>query len=80
MEDSEDDTLLVLAELKRGGYELQWQQVDTPDAMKTALLDGVWDLIISDYSMPHFSGLAALELTKASGLGPAVHHHLRQDW
>jgi signal transduction histidine kinase len=68
VEDSEDDALLVLAELKRGGYELQWQQVDTPGAMKTALLDGVWDLIISDYSMPHFSGLAALELAQASGL------------
>jgi DNA-binding NtrC family response regulator len=68
VEDSEDDALLVLAELKRGGYELQWRQVDTPGAMKTALLDGVWDLIISDYSMPHFSGLAALELAQASGL------------
>ena len=68
VEDSEDDALLLLRELRRGGFEPEFQRVETAAAMTTALTDGEWDLVISDYSMPYVSGIAALEVLKKSGL------------
>jgi len=73
VEDSERDAELVVLELERSGYEPITLRVDTPESMKAAL-DGAWssvagwDIIISDYKMPHFSGLAALELVKQRAL------------
>ncbi len=68
VEDSEDDTLLLLRELLRGGYEPVFERVETPESMKSALEKQKWDLIISDYVLPRFSGLAALTVLKESGL------------
>lgn len=67
VEDSEDDAVLVVNELRRGGYEPEWLRVETAHAMQSALHERQWDVVISDYSLPSFSGSAALELTKASG-------------
>src|SRR4030043_609846 len=68
VEDSEEDTLLILRELKRGGFDPIHERVETAESMKAALSTKTWDLILSDYSMPHFSGLEALKLFKESGL------------
>jgi len=68
VEDSENDALLIMRELKRGGYDLTFKRVETPETMKVALQMEAWDLIISDYKMPHFSAPAALTLLKESGL------------
>jgi|GEM_PF-1377782 len=68
VEDSEDDALLMLAELKRGGYDPVFVRVDTPEDMSSALRDRVWDIVVSDYVMPRFSGLAALKLLQETGL------------
>ncbi len=68
VEDSEDDTLLMLRELQGGGYDLTSERVDTAEAMKAMLVKQEWDLVISDYSMPKFNGLAALELLKKQRL------------
>ena len=62
VEDSEDDSLLLLRELKRGGYDATWERVDTPDAMEAALEQQTWDIVISDYAMPQFSMPAALKM------------------
>jgi PAS domain S-box-containing protein len=67
VEDSEDDALLLVRKLRRGGYEPAWERVDTPAAMEAALDGGSWDLIISDHSMPGFSSVAALELLRRKG-------------
>jgi len=68
IEDSEDDTLLVIRALQKGGYDPIYERVETRDAMHQALERETWDIIISDYKMPHFSGLAALKLYKEKGL------------
>ena len=64
IEDSEDDTALLVRELRRGGYDVTHERVDTPAAMSSALNKEKWDLVISDHSMPHFSGAAALKLLR----------------
>lgn len=68
VEDSEDDTLLLVDELKRGGFEPAFERVDSPEAMTAALARQRWDIVFADYTMPHFRGTAALELLKKSGL------------
>ena len=68
VEDSADDTQLVLRELRSGGYDVTWERVETAEAMGAALVRQPWDVVISDYRMPHFSGLAALEQLKARGV------------
>ena len=62
VEDSDDDVVLLRRELKRAGFDLTWAQVQTPDAFREALQTHPWDVVLSDYKMPHFSAPAALEL------------------
>jgi len=62
VEDSEDDLHLILRELKRGGYEPVYRCVDNFKDMSHALEQEKWDIVISDFEMPSFSGLAALAL------------------
>jgi len=64
IEDSEDDALLLVRELKRGGYDVMHRRVETAKAMHEALDFGSWDLVMSDHSMPGFSGTEALELLR----------------
>lgn len=68
IEDSEDDVLLLKRTLRQGGYLPNIRQVDRPAAMAAALTEQKWDIIIADYSLPNFSGLAALRILKNSGL------------
>jgi len=68
VEDSEDDTLLVVRELKRGGYNPAFERVDSEEDMVSALNKEERDLIIADYTMPGFSGTAALDLYKERDL------------
>lgn len=67
IEDSEDDARLVLREMQRGGYEVEFERVETADAMRATLARQPWDLILCDFSLPHFSAPKALELLKESG-------------
>src|ERR671915_475607 len=67
VEDSEDDALLLVRMLRRGGYDPTWERVETAAAMEATLLGRSWDLVISDHSMPAFSSLAALELLRNKG-------------
>lgn len=68
VEDSDDDVELLIWELKRGGYDVIYQNVDTPTKMESALAKASWDIVISDYEMPHFDGLAALNVLKDAQL------------
>jgi signal transduction histidine kinase len=64
VEDKENDALLMTEELKRVGFRFQWERVQT-EADFVARLDAGFDLILSDYAMPGFTGLRALQLLKA---------------
>ena len=64
IDDSEDDAQLILRQLRKGGYEPKWKRVDTAPAMKNALDNEPWDIILCDYKMPNFSAPAALGLVR----------------
>ena len=66
-EDLPSDAQLLVRELRRVGFEPDWQRVDTEEAY-LAQLDSGLDLVLSDYEMPQFNGLRALELLGESGL------------
>jgi diguanylate cyclase (GGDEF)-like protein/PAS domain S-box-containing protein len=67
VEDSEEDTALLLRELQKGGYDPIHERVETKEAMHAAFSNQNWDMIFSDYTMPHWSGTEALTLVRASG-------------
>jgi two-component system, cell cycle sensor histidine kinase and response regulator CckA len=62
VEDSEDDLLLLLRELRRGGYTPQYARVETAAEMQAAIDQQPWDIVIADYTLPQFSAPEALEL------------------
>jgi two-component system sensor histidine kinase UhpB len=68
VEDSEDDVLLMIRELKKGGYEPESIRVESGEAMGAALKEKTWDAILCDYQMPKFNGLAAIALLKETGI------------
>ncbi len=68
VEDSEEDAFLLLRELKKGGLEVVSERVFTPEAMEKALEGGKWDIVISDYVMPGFGGMDALNILLEKGL------------
>ena len=67
VEDSESDAGLIVRRLQQAGYDLVHERVETADAMRTALAQPDWDIVLADYQMPQFSASAALEILKASG-------------
>ncbi len=68
LEDSELDHQLMVAHLRRDGLLAETTRVDSETAFLQALdADPPWDAVVSDYNLPGFSGLVALDLIKASG-------------
>ncbi len=68
VEDSADDTELLLRELKRGGYDPIHIRVETPEAMRAELAAKAWHIVFSDFSMPHFNAFDALALLRQTGI------------
>lgn len=69
VEDYENDALLLVEELRQGGYEPVFERVQTEDALRAALRDQEWDVVFSDYVMPGFDGPSAIQVFKESGRG-----------
>lgn len=61
VDDSPDDTLLLIDYLRDGGHAPLWRRVASEEALRTAL-DDEWDVVLADYTMPGFSGARALTL------------------
>jgi two-component system, NarL family, sensor histidine kinase UhpB len=68
VEDSEEDTFLLLRELRLAGFDTSYERVASAEAMADALDRQCWDVIISDYVLPGFGGLEALDLFHQRGL------------
>ena len=67
LEDSQSDAELMVRALERSGIRPEWERVETePDF--AARLTPAPDLILSDYVLPQFSGLQALQLVRSRGL------------
>ncbi|HTF87619.1 MAG TPA: response regulator [Planctomycetota bacterium] len=67
LEDSETDAFLLLRELGRGDYEVIHRRVQTAAEMRDALTSAEWDIVLSDYNMPGFTAMDALEVLRADG-------------
>ncbi len=67
VEDSEADSALMIRELYRGGFAAMLKRVETRSAFKEALQAEDWDVVISDYALPHYDGLTALADTRQAG-------------
>ena len=67
VEDSENDALLVVEHLRQGGYDPDYTRVDNAISLAEALDSHDWDLVIADYTMPGFSGTAALTIVRDRG-------------
>lgn len=63
VEDLDDDAALVRRLLRQGGYAVDAERVDSAGGLAQAL-NKKWDLVISDYSMPQFSGSEALKMVR----------------
>ena len=68
VEDSEDDATLITRHVNKGGYDPDVTRVETAEDLKKALENREWDVVLSDYMLPDFNGLKALEILKESGL------------
>jgi signal transduction histidine kinase len=67
VEDSDDDEILIVHELRRGGYEPVVTRTQSSREFIAALEEGSPDVIISDHAIPGYGGLTALADLKASG-------------
>src|SRR4051812_24148204 len=68
VEDSEFDAHMMVSMLRKGGYEVAFERVETAEAMSKALRSGIWDLLLADYNLPDFNAPTALKLVQESGL------------
>jgi len=71
LEDSEPDHMLAMAHLRRSGLDLEAHRVDTREQFEAALATSAgtscppWDVVLSDYHLPGYTGLMALERLRA---------------
>lgn len=64
VEDNPDDEALVLRAIRKGGFNVEHVRVENSEDLITALSKEDWDIVLSDYQMPEFNGLAALKVVK----------------
>ncbi len=62
VEDVDDDAVLMVLQLRRGGFDPTWVRVETEAAMRAAVASGEWDLVIADYTLPEFDAPSALRV------------------
>ena len=67
VDDSEEDVFFLLRELRKGGFEPYHKRVDDAARLRTLLQTEEWQIVISDFHMPDFDGLMALQIFKEAG-------------
>jgi PAS domain S-box-containing protein len=68
VEDSENDELIIIRELKKGGYNPVYERVETASAMKKVLKEKQWDIILCDYTLPKFNAPSAIAVLKEANI------------
>jgi len=68
IEDSENDALFLIRNLKKGGYNPVYERVETADAMKKALKEKQWDISLCDYSLSKFNAPSAIAILKETNI------------
>lgn len=68
VEDSEFDAQMISSHVRKGGYDVVSERVETSDGMNRALREKPWDVILSDYNLPQFSAPEALKILQSSEL------------
>ncbi len=68
VDDSPDDVEVIQTTLRKAGYTLKMQRVQDAAGVQGALAKGEWDVVLSEFSLPHFGADIALELIKGAGL------------
>ena len=68
IEDSENNALLLIRNLKKGGYNPVYERMETADAMKKALKEKQWDIILCDYSLSKFNAPSAIAILKETNI------------
>lgn len=68
VEDVEDHALLIVRELQKGGFDTEFERVDTLQELRSAFDDRSWDAVISDFNLPGFDGLEVLRVMHEKGL------------
>lgn len=66
VEDSPDDAELVVIALQQAGLRLTWKRVETETETRIAVSTQKWDVILSDFSLPGFGAVAALNIVRAA--------------
>jgi len=64
VEDDSDDAELVRARFVEAGFRFELERVESSPTFRAAILRGDVDLVIADYSLPRFDGVAVLELVR----------------
>ena len=67
VEDSESDAALIVRQLQKANYIVEYERVETSNRMEAALADRSWDFIFSDYTMPQFDAFSALKILQETG-------------
>ena len=68
VDDSEQDALLIVRELQQRGYEPAYERVETPKAIKAALEQKAWDVVISNFVVSQCTALEVLALLQEKNL------------
>jgi diguanylate cyclase (GGDEF)-like protein/PAS domain S-box-containing protein len=66
VEDSDDDAVLTLRAL-RSAFAVTYERVENAEAMRRALHDQAWDIVLSDHKLPEFDSFGALRVLQESG-------------
>lgn len=68
VEDSEFDARVLVNTLRQGGYDPTFRRVETAETLQEALRRETWDVVLSDYNLPHFNAAEALRVLQQTGL------------
>src|SRR6185503_1312330 len=64
VEDVDVEAELIVHQLQRAAFAFRWQRVETEDALRAALKDFAPTVVLSDFSLPQFDGLSALQIVR----------------